>query len=863
MRRIMRRTSVLGLLCLFLPVIQAVASDSPEEAITQAPLAQRALQDDRLPGMALVSINNPGPETAARLLAADVMVVRDLERYLLVVAGDAEMATLNALGLDWTVVDRPIGGKTYYTVGVRQGTPIGNLEANARVLRFDGREAVIEAIPQEVEKVIGAGFEIARVFIRPIRVKAAVSLPEAPAPTAPRAALTADPLIQQMVDQVSSSTINAHVQRMQNFKTRSATTDSCQAAANWIKAKFESYGIDSVYFHHFSSTYKDNVVAVIPGAANPDKIVVIGGHYDSSTSTTNNAPGADDNATGTECVLECARILSQYQFNYTITLIAFGGEEVGLLGSDAYATEAAARGDDIIGMIAVDMIGYLASGDVMDLDIIDNTSSLWLRNLAFDVASAYVPNLPTVDGSLPSGASSDHASFWAAGYDALLFFEDTGQYSPYIHTTNDIVGVSYNSPTFAERSVKIAVGLMATLAEPFRIAIRHTPLADTEDTENPYRVLADIVAAGTLNPDSLSVYFSTGSGWTKITMSAAGSPDEYEAFIPAQYGGTFVDYYIVGEDTEGNRAVDPAGAPGTVHTFFVGTISAVFSDDFETNKGWTVGDTGDNATTGIWERCDPQGTLAQAEDDHTSAPGVNAYITQCAAGTSQGSYDVDGGKTTLLSPIFDLSSYTNARVRYYRWYSNDTGASPETDDWVVDVTEDGGTTWIRLETMRSSLRQWHFMEFKLTDYIELTSQVRFRFIASDYDPGSIVEAGLDDFSIVTYEDAASGVASGDHGIVGRISLAQNAPNPFGSGATGTGTALRFVVPAPGAKVTLRIIDVSGREVTSLLKGEKVVGSRTVTWDGANALGARVASGLYFCELQAGSERVLRKLTLVR
>jgi hypothetical protein len=399
------------------------------------------------------------------------------------------------------------------------------------------------------------------------------------------------------------------------------------------------------------------------------------------------------------------------------------------------------------------------------------------------------------------------------------------------------------------------------MAEPFRVGIDHTPLADTEDTEDPYRVVAGITAAGALNPDSLRVYYSTGSGWSGLTMSATGNPDEYEAFIPAQYGGTYVDYYLVAEDTYGNRATDPAGAPADFHSFFVGSITTVFADDFETNKGWTVGAAGDNATTGIWERCDPQATVAQPEDDHTPAPGVNAYITACAAGTGQGSYDVDGGKTTLLSPVFDLSAYQNARVLYHRWYSNDTGANPEADTWRVDVSSDGGTSWVSLETLSTTDRTWRLIERNLTDYITLTAGIRFRFIAEDADLGSIVEAGVDDFSIVTYEDAAAGVAAGDKSGPARLMLAQNAPNPFGQ--SGPETVIRFVVPGPARKVTLAIFDPAGRVVRTLLAGEQVSGQRTVTWNGTNAAGSQVAAGVYFCELRAGNENHIRKILLVR
>jgi hypothetical protein len=479
-----------------------------------------------------------------------------------------------------------------------------------------------------------------------------------------------------------------------------------------------------------------------------------------------------------------------------------------------------------------------------------------MYNLATDMASLYVPDLPVVEGYLPGGASSDHASFWANGYDAILFFEDSGSYSPYIHTADDIVGTSYNSSTLAERSVKLAVALVAEMARPFRVAINHTPLENTTDTTNPYHVVAEIVSAGTLNSDSLLVRYDTGGGEQTLSMTATGSPNEYEAYIPAQAGGTYVDYYIVAEDTESNRVSDPAGAPAEVHTFFVGDITTIVYHDFETDAGWTVGDVDDDATTGVWDRCDPEATEAQPEDDHTPAPGVNAYITDCRAGASIGTYDIDGGKTTLFSPVFDLSTYPNVSVRYYRWYSNGMGASPGADDWLVHVSDDGGTTWATIDSIRSGDHTWREIERDLEDYITLTDQVQFRFIASDLGDGSIVEAGVDDFSLISYEDGTSGV--GDVAGPAQLMLAPNVPNPFSSE-----TLLRFSVPSPGSRVTMRIFDVRGREVTTLLDGEKVEGQRTLRWDGTNMRGAAVPAGIYFCNVVAGDQSRSRKIVLAR
>jgi len=218
---------------------------------------------------------------------------------------------------------------------------------------------------------------------------------------------------------------------------------------------------------------------------------------------------------------------------------------------------------------------------------------------------------------------------------------------------------------------------------------------------------------------------------------------------------------------------------------------------------------------------------------------------------------VDGGKTTLLSPVFDLSAYGTATASYWRWYSNDTGSSPEADDWYVDVSDDAGTTWVRLETLATSERVWTQIERDLAAYIDLTSTVRFRFVAADTGSGSIVEAGVDDFAIVTYQDAATGVARPDAGA-GRVVLARNAPNPFGAE-----TAISLLAPTSGARVSLRIVDVRGRQVASLLSDEIVAGRRTITWDGTNELGDRVAAGLYFCELVSGGQRSLGKITLIR
>jgi len=281
------------------------------------------------------------------------------------------------------------------------------------------------------------------------------------------------------------------------------------------------------------------------------------------------------------------------------------------------------------------------------------------------------------------------------------------------------------------------------------VVISHSPLGDTGDTTTPYAVTAAITStSGSIVPSSCRVTFRVdGGAFVDSAMTSTGTPDEYAGYIAAQAACTDVEYYIYAEDDASNSATHPATAPASLHGFGIG-YDLVVSDDFEADRGWTAGILGDDANTGMWERCNPLPTDAQPEDDHTPGLFYDAYITGCAAGTGQGSYDVDGGKTTLQSPVFDLSGYASARVAYYRWYSNDTGSEPGTDYWVVQITDDDWATFDELENTNVSNRNWTRMEFNLGDYIDLTTQVQLRFIASDEGGGSIVEAGVDDFSIV-------------------------------------------------------------------------------------------------------------------
>jgi hypothetical protein len=119
-----------------------------------------------------------------------------------------------------------------------------------------------------------------------------------------------------------------------------------------------------------------------------------------------------------------------------------------------------------------------------------------------------------------------------------------------------------------------------------------------------------------------------------------------------------------------------------------------------------------------------------------------------------GDNDVDGGKTTLYSPVLDLTDL-DAVISYWRWYSNDTGAAPNTDVFVVDMSNDGGGEWFTVETVGpaglGTSGGWIHHEFRVGDVVDPTSEVILRFIASDLGDGSLVEAAIDDLAVSVVE----------------------------------------------------------------------------------------------------------------
>jgi Zn-dependent M28 family amino/carboxypeptidase len=266
----------------------------------------------------------------------------------------------------------------------------------------------------------------------------------------------ADP-IADLVAQVSQANLTTSIQALEGDRS---TAPAQAAAAAWIEGQLAGFGY-AVATQPVASS--ENLIAVAEGSLHPERVFVLGAHFD----TVAGSPGADDNASGVAAVLEVARILADQPLDSTVHLLFFALEEVGIQGSEAYASALAAAGVNVVGMISLDLIGYTCAvpgcqtlipdipgcldsqvestvGDFIGLAA--NTASIPLMDAFLADAAAYVPSLAietvTVAGTgtcFPATRRSDHKSFWDEGYAALVLSDGAEARNPHYHQPSDSV----------------------------------------------------------------------------------------------------------------------------------------------------------------------------------------------------------------------------------------------------------------------------------------------------------------------------------------------------------------------------------------------------------------------------------------
>ena len=269
-----------------------------------------------------------------------------------------------------------------------------------------------------------------------------------------------------MINDLVESNIVSTISSLSSYTSRYYTTQGGLDSANGLKAPWETLAAGrsditvELYGH---SWLQPSVIATITGQTLPSEVVVIGGHLD-STSSSSSAPGADDDASGIATVTEAFRVAmaNDYKPDRTIKFMAYAAEEVGLRGSGDIASDFAGSGVNVVGVMQLDMTNY--NGSSPDIVLMQDYTNAAQNTFLTQLIDTYVGVSWAYDNC--GYGCSDHASWTNNGFVASMPFESyMGQYNPNIHTSGDTLAFLGNNAIHAMKFAKLAVSYMAELAK--------------------------------------------------------------------------------------------------------------------------------------------------------------------------------------------------------------------------------------------------------------------------------------------------------------------------------------------------------------------------------------------------------------
>ncbi|WP_075051532.1 M28 family metallopeptidase [Hydrotalea sp.] len=410
-----------------------------------------------------------------------------------------------------------------------------------------------------------------------------------------------DPEIAAMVKEVSSDSLHNYIKTLVNFGTRNTLSTQTNpkrgigAARKWVLQKFNEFAtasnsrltafIDTITYHPDgkrvdSTIILGNVIATLKGTdPNDHRVFIISGHLDNMRTNVmdrvNDAPGANDDGSGSAAVIECARIMSRHAFPATVIFVTVSGEEQGLLGAYYMAKKAKKEGWDIEAVLNNDIMG---SNNSSETNIIDNTRirvfseglpayetekqakrirALGLENdgkarqlarYVKEIGERYVDNIQVVmiyrnDRFLRGG---DHLPYVENGFAAVRFTEMNENYYHQHQDVRKENGIQYGDlPEFMDyeylrKNTAINLANLANLAKA--PAMPQNVTVEVKKLSNYTSLHWDKPATGNVKGYYILMRETTSAFWQKKLFTTATSAD-----LPYSKDNYFFAVQSVGE----------------------------------------------------------------------------------------------------------------------------------------------------------------------------------------------------------------------------------------------------------------------------------------------------------------------------
>jgi choice-of-anchor B domain-containing protein len=337
-------------------------------------------------------------------------------------------------------------------------------------------------------------------------------------------------------------------------------------------------------------------------------------------------------------------------------------------------------------------------------------------------------------------------------------------------------------------------------------------------------ITGQVIESVTGNPVANATVLITNAQFTNTVTTNGSGNFSIAPFFAGTYNVTAGKWSYRTSCTTG-VAINGTSGPVII------TLDKGYYDDFALDFGWTH-----TTAAHDWERGEPVGTTSNGNQSNPDFDVTNDCLDQCYVTDNGGGVDYDhdvdpsDGTVVLTSPSFDLTTYTNPQLNYYRWFFNGqlNGNQPN-DNMLVRLTN--GITTVTLETILHNTpgnSSWLFKTWNIASLITPTANMHMTVETSDVQPSSIVEGGLDKFEVVEGPLSTNEISSSDLAL-------KTYPNPFNNSVS-----IKINAAVLSENTKLVVTDVQGKILVNTLvsKNHPVI-----------EFGKEFSAGVYFVQLK--------------
>jgi leucyl aminopeptidase len=295
--------------------------------------------------------------------------------------------------------------------------------------------------------------------------------------------------VASLMNDVNASKISNSIKDIASLGTRMHETASGisfpdKLVTTWTNAGsgLSNFTVETV---NVDSSNQDNVVAKLTGTTDPDNVVIIGAHLDSTNASGDyeDAPGADDDGSGIATLTEVIRVLAKHNvtFDRTVEIHGYAAEEFGRLGSTALANRYKRTNKHVAGMFQIDMNAYSTDPKDQTIFFTKEFTNSYLNRLNKNLLQTYLGG-DYEEKSLTAG-TSDHKSWHQVGAATVFPFEDPDNFNRRLHTPNDNFS-SINNTKKAARFAKLALAFLGHHAGLTAAKAEHESALQTKTPES-------------------------------------------------------------------------------------------------------------------------------------------------------------------------------------------------------------------------------------------------------------------------------------------------------------------------------------------------------------------------------------------